>query len=106
MPFLRRLRDKRNQPVAEKLERRIRALYAQHDRDMSLAYTALYDELSGAIDVATIILLIQIAIYIWQWMQSRNVSAKEAFTIELPEFEFEPQHEKALGAWNSASKVL
>ena len=102
MGLLKRLRNRKSEPAGYLLETKIRDAYVRHagkpDAD-DLMYSDLYRDLNDKVglDIATVISLIQIAIFIWQWFKKSQIPAERVAYVELPDFDFQDDHEAALG---------
>lgn len=98
MGLFARMKRRRQPEVTDSFEEAIRKTYVAAGCDETLAYTMLYDDLvdKKGLDIATVITLIQIAIFIWQWFKQKNTSAAAVMTTTLPSFDFADEHEEAL----------
>jgi len=98
MSLFARMKRRRQLPVTDSFEDAIRKTYVAANCDQDLAYRMLYDDLvdKKGLDIGTVITLIQIAIFIWQWFKQKNTAAAAVMTAELPPFDFADEHEEAL----------
>ncbi len=107
MGFLKNLRNRRREDAAKRIEAKAIELYQKHAGKSGdfedMMYSDLYDELKNkaGLDIATVISLIQIALFIWQWFKSRDVKPEQAAMVDIPSFDFQTDHEDALGRYGS-----
>ena len=71
MGLFAKAQERRKQIAADNLEEEIKQYFLAANCDQDTAYTSFYDDLVGkrGLDIATVITLLQIALYIWQWFQ-------------------------------------